>query len=310
LGIQESKYIWHNGELKDWHAATVHVLTHALHYGSSIFEGIRFYATDAGPCVFRLDSHLERFYESAGFYRMPISIGIDELRKVCMQVIRANELESGYLRPLAFHGYGSLGVDPGDRPAELMVAAIAMGLYLGAESREQGVDVCVSSWQRVAPNTIPAAAKAGGNYLSSQLIHMEAVRNGYTEGIGLLADGSVGEGSGENIFLVRNDKIYTPQLSDSILAGITRHSVICLANDMGYEVVETSIPRTMLYNSQEIFFTGTAAEITPVRSVDRAPVGSGRRGPVTKAIQDAFFGLFDGSTGDSRGWLQVVGDEG
>ncbi len=307
MAIQESKYIWHNGELKDWHAATVHVLTHALHYGSSIFEGMRFYATEKGPCIFRLDCHLKRFYESAGFYRMPLNIELAQLREVCLQVIRANELESGYLRPLAFHGYGSLGVDPGDRPAELMVAAIAMGLYLGAESREKGVDVCVSSWQRVAPNTIPAAAKAGGNYLSSQLIHMEAVRNGYTEGIGLLQDGSVGEGSGENIFLVREGKLYTPQLSDSILAGITRDSVIQLARDMGHEVVETSIPRTMLHNSEEIFFTGTAAEITPVRTVDRDPVGSGKRGPLTKTIQDAFFGLFDGSTEDRRGWLTAVG---
>ena len=305
-----SRYIWHNGQLVPWEDATVHVLSHGLHYGSSVFEGIRVYGTPRGPMGFRLGDHLTRMYNSAKLYRMDIPYSGEEITAACHQAVTANGLQEGaYLRPIAFRGMAGLGLTaPADSPVEVAVAAIEWGAYLGAEGLEQGVDVCVSSWQRVAPNTIPSGAKAGGGYLSSQLISMEAKRLGFAEGIGLTTDGMVGEGAGENLFLVKDGRLLTPPTACSILAGITRDSVMHLARDRGLEVVEQAIPREMLYFADELFFTGTAAEITPIRSVDRIDIGPGHRGPITADLQQAFFGLFSGETPDTRGWLEPVAD--
>lgn len=303
-----AKYIWQNGELVPYAKATVHVLTHALHYGSSVFEGVRAYDTPQGAQFFRLDDHISRLYFSAKVYRIDIPFTQDEVLQACHDALAVNELTSGaYIRPIAFRGNSGFGVvPPAGSPIELVVAAQEWGAYLGTDALEQGVDVCVSSWNRVAPNTVPAGAKAGGNYLSSQLISMEAKRLGFTEGIGLTVDGMVSEGAGENIFLVIDGKVYTPDISSSILGGITRNTVIHLAQDLGIELVQQSIPREMLYLADEIFLTGTAAEVTPVRSIDRIKVGTGVRGPVTARLQDAFFGLFNGQTPDTRGWLEPV----
>lgn len=302
------KLIWFNGDMLPWDEARVHVMSHALHYGSSVFEGIRVYKTPQGPQVFRLTDHMQRLYDSAKIYRMPIPYERDELIEVCKELINANGLLDGaYIRPIAIRGYGEIGLAPkDDHPVDVAIAAWNWGAYLGAEGLEQGVDVCVSSWQRVAPNTIPALAKAGGNYLSSQLISMEAKQRGFAEGIALSSDGTVSEGAGENLFLIRNGKIITPPTTSSILAGITRDSVMHLIQRMGLSVVEQTIPREALYLADEMFFTGTAAEITPIRSVDRIEIGSGSRGPITEQLQSAFFGLFNGNTEDSDGWLESI----
>lgn len=300
------KYIWHNGKTIPWHDATVHVLTHALHYGSSVFEGIRCYQTSKGPAFFRLNDHIQRLFLSAKIYRMNIPYSVDELLKACHQVVSHNQLSNAYLRPLAFYGYGSIGVNPSNNPVEVSVAAFPWDSYLGKESIEQGVDVCISSWNRVAPNTIPTAAKAGGNYLSSQLIVEEATRKGYVEGIALDINGYLSEGSGENIFVVKDNTLYTPPITASILPGITRDTVITLARQLGYSVVEQNMTREALYLADEAFMTGTAAEIVPIRSVDDLPVSSGSRGLVTEQLQNAFFGLFKGTTPDEHGWLQAV----
>jgi branched-chain amino acid aminotransferase len=283
-------------------------MAHALHYGSSVFEGIRVYKTPDGPRVFRLTDHVQRLFNSAKIYRMPIPYGLDELVSVCKDVVLANKLLNGaYIRPIALRGYGDVGLAPKpDHPVDVAVAAWEWGAYLGADGLEQGVDACVSSWQRVAPNTVPALAKAGGNYLSSQLISTEAKRLGFAEGIALSTDGTVSEGAGENLFLLRDGRLMTPPSTSSILTGITRDTVLRLASRLDITVSEQSIPREMLYLADELFFTGTAAEITPVRSVDRIQIGAGRRGPVTKKLQDAFFGLFNGSTADSDGWLESL----
>lgn len=306
MPITAAKHIWFNGKLVPWEKATVHVLAHALHYGSTVFEGERAYATDQGPVIFRLRDHTRRLFDSAKIYRIEIPYTPDEINEACKQVIVANELNRGaYLRPFAFRGYGEIGVAPKTPPpVETAVAAFEWGAYLGAEGLENGIDVCVSSWQRLAPNTIPAMGKAAGNYLSSQLISLEAKRLGFAEGIGLGIDGTVSEGAGENLFLIRDGVIYTPTLASSILQGITRDTVITLAREHGFEVREQTIPREMLYLADEIFLTGTAAEITPVRSVDRITIGSGRRGPITETLQAAFFGLFTGKTPDKWGWLE------
>jgi branched-chain amino acid aminotransferase len=284
------------------------VLTHALHYGSSVFEGIRAYETPKGVCIFRLTDHTRRLFDSAKIYRIEIPYTEEQINAACKAVVAVNGLTKGaYLRPLVFRGYGEIGVTPKvDPPTEVAIAAMEWGAYLGAEGLENGVDVCVSSWQRVAPNTIPALAKAGGNYLSSQLIGLEARRLGFAEGIGLSPDGLVSEGAGENLFLIRDGVIYTPTLAASILGGLTRDTVLRLARERGLEVRETSIPREMLYLADELFFTGTAAEITPVRSVDRIKIGAGKRGPITESLQKAFFGLFEGRTTDKWGWLEYV----
>jgi len=308
MPIPATQYIWFNGKLVPWEKATVHVLSHALHYGSSVFEGVRAYATPKGVAIFRLSDHTRRLYDSAKIYRIQIPFTPEQMNAAQCEVITANGLKNGaYLRPVAFRGYGEIGVAPKiDPPVDVAVAAWEWGKYLGAESEAEGVDVCISSWQRVAPNTIPALAKAAGNYLSSQLISMEAKRLGFAEGIGLAPDGTVSEGAGENLFLIRDGVIHTPGLAHSALGGITRDSVMRLARDLGYEVRETSIPRELLYLADELFFTGTAAEVTPIRSVDRITIGKGRRGPITEILQKAFFGLFTGVTPDRYGWLEPV----
>jgi branched-chain amino acid aminotransferase len=306
MPISAAKHIWYNGKLVPWDKAQVHVLAHALHYGSTVFEGERAYATPQGPIIFRLRDHTRRLFDSAKIYRMDIPYTPDQINAACKEIIVANGLNKGaYLRPFAFRGYGEIGVAPKNPPPiETVVAAFEWGAYLGAEGLENGIDVCVSSWQRLAPNTIPSLGKAAGNYLSSQLISMEAKRLGFAEGIGLGVDGSVSEGAGENLFLIRDGVIYTPALASSILQGITRDTVITLARAHGFEIREQSIPREFLYLADEMFLTGTAAEVTPVRSVDRITIGAGKRGPVTEALQAAFFGLFTGKTPDKWGWLE------
>lgn len=308
MPIPATKLIWFNGKLVPWEKATVHVLSHALHYGSSVFEGIRAYETAQGVGIFRLREHIRRLTDSARIYRISLPFTAEQLCDACREVVAANGLTQGaYIRPVAFRGYGEIGVTPkNEPPTEVAIAAWEWGKYLGHESEEAGVDVCVSSWNRVAPNTIPALAKAAGNYLSSQLIGQEARRLGFAEGIGLASDGTLSEGSGENLFLVKDGVLLTPALAHSVLGGITRDSVIRLARERGIEVREAALPRELLYLADEAFFTGTAVEITPIRSVDRLPVGSGKRGPITEALQRAFFGLFTGQTPDKWGWLDYV----
>ena len=303
-GLNPTKSIWMNGEMIPWEQATVHVMSHALHYGSSVFEGIRAYQTPQGSAIFRLQPHLRRLLDSAKIYRMPVEYSVEQLSDACHALLKENKLESAYLRPLIWRGYGTLGVNPTKAPVEVMIAAIEWGAYLGAEGLEQGVDVCVSSWNRPAPNTLPTMAKAGGNYLSSQLIVMEATRQGYTEGIALDTSGLLSEGSGENLFIIRDNVIYTTPVTAAILPGITRDTIITLAEQKGYEVREQNMPREVLYLADEIFFTGTAAEVTPIRSVDGITVGEGRRGPITTDLQQAFFGLFSGETEDRWDWLE------
>ena len=308
MPIPATPYIWFNGKLVPWEKATVHVLTHALHYGSSVFEGIRAYATPQGVAIFRLRDHTRRLYDSARIYRIQIPFQPDQINAACREAIAANSLSKGaYLRPIAFRGYGEMGVVPKhEPPVDVAVAAWEWGKYLGSEDEAEGVDVCVSSWQRAAPNTLPAMAKAGGNYLSSQLISMEAKRLGFAEGIGLSTDGTVSEGGGENLFLVKDGLLMTPALAHSVLSGITRDTVMRLARELGIEVRECAVPRELLYLADELFFSGTAVEVTPIRSVDRITVGAGKRGPITQQLQQAFFGLFDGRTADKWGWLDYV----
>jgi branched-chain amino acid aminotransferase len=307
MPITEAKHIWYNGKLVAWKDATVHVLAHALHYGSTVFEGVRCYSTPKGPVIFRLQDHTRRLFDSAKIYRIDIPYTHDQINAAIKQVIVSNQLNKGaYIRPFAFRSYGEIGVAPKiSPPIDTVIAAFEWGAYLGAEGLENGIDVCVSSWQRLAPNTIPALGKAAGNYLSSQLISMEAKRLGFAEGIGLSTNGDVSEGAGENLFLIRDGVIYTPAVANSILQGITRDTVIQLARAHGFEVREQTIPRELLYLADEIFLTGTAAEVTPVRSVDRINIGAGKRGPITEVIQSAFFGLFTGKTPDRHGWLEL-----
>ncbi len=308
MSFDGGKLIWLNGRMVPWDEATVHVMAHALHYGSSVFEGIRMYKTPDGPRIFRLTDHMRRLYDSAKIYRMPIPYELDELINVCKQVIVENDLMDGaYLRPIVLRGYGEIGLAPKpDHPVDVAIAAWKWGAYLGSEALENGVDVCISSWQRVAPNTLPALAKAGGNYLSSQLISTEAKRLGFAEGIALSTDGTVSEGAGENLFVIRDGEVITPPAASSILTGLTRHTLIKLAARLGITVREQSIPREALYLADEMFFTGTAAEVTPIRSVDRIEIGNGKRGPITEQLQQAFFGLFDGSTADDDRWLESL----
>ncbi len=299
-------YIWMNGEIIPWDQAQVHVFSHALHYGSSVFEGIRAYDVGDGPAIFRGREHYERLLFSCKVARIPSPLTVDEWMEVTADVIKANNLRSAYVRPLVFRGYESLGVDGRGCPVDAIVASVPWGAYLGAEAIESGVDVQVSSWRRMAPDTLSALAKIGGQYVNSQNVVMEAKDNGFTEGIALDVNGYVSEGSGENIFLIHKGEIFTPPLGNSILGGITRESAATIARDLGYKVTEMTIPREMLYLADEIFFTGTAAEVTPVRSVDRMPVGAGSRGPITKAIQEVFFGIVNGELEDKWGWLTPV----
>ncbi|BAX51435.1 branched-chain amino acid transaminase [Photobacterium damselae subsp. piscicida] len=303
-------YIWFNGEMVAWADANVHVLTHAMHYGTSVFEGIRCYNTPQGPAVFRHREHMERLKNSAKIYRFPINYSVDELMEHCRATLLTNKLESAYIRPLAYVGNVGLGVcPPPNTEMELIIAAFPWGSYLGDEALENGVDAMISSWHRAAPNTIPTAAKAGGNYLSSLLVGGEARRHGYAEGIALNVEGYISEGAGENLFVVRNGVVSTPPATGSILPGITRDTIMTLAKELGYEVREENIAREALYLADEVFMTGTAAEIVPVRSVDQITVGVGKRGPVTKVMQEAFFGLFNGTTEDKWGWLDYVNEQ-
>ncbi len=298
-------FIWHNGAIKDWRDATVHVMAHALHYGSSVFEGIRSYPTPQGQMIYRLDDHLKRLYASARIYDMVIPYSMEELTAACVDTIRRNGLERAYLRPIAWRGLGGFGLSA-ETPIDVAVATWHMGPYLGEGALETGIDACVSSWQRSAPNTIPSGAKAGGNYLSGQLIAREARRLGFGEGIALASTGLLSEGAGENLFLVFGGELHTTPVSAALLRGITRHTVMHLAREAGIVVVERDIPREELYLADEIFMCGTAAEITPLRSVDGKVIGSGSRGEVTGRIQAAFFGIFEGGTPVPAGWLTPV----
>lgn len=304
-GVKTEK-IWHNGKLIAWDDAKIHVLSHVVNYGSSLFEGIRCYDTPAGPAIFRLKEHTERLFNSSKIYRIHIPFSHEQIMEAMREVVRANNMGACYLRPIVLRGLGGMGVDPSHCPIETYIACWEWGKYLGPEALEKGVSVCISSWTRFAPNTLPAMAKAGANYMNSQLIRMEAIANGYSEGIALDVNGLVSEGSGENIFLVKNGTLYTPPLGSSILPGITRDSVIRLAQDLRIAVVEQAIAREALYIADEVFFCGTAAEITPLHDVDKIVIGAGKRGPITKALQDEFFGIIEGRKEDRHGWLSPV----
>ncbi len=306
MPLKPTEMIWHNGKLIPWAEARIHVMSHVANYGSSVFEGVRYYHTPAGPAVFRLKDHTRRLFDSAKIYRMDIPFSLERIMDATCEVVAVNGLSSGYLRPLVLRGYGEMGVNPQNSPIEVYIATWEWGKYLGADALEAGVDACVSSWQRMAHNTLPAAAKAGANYMNSQLIKMEATANGYAEGIALDTAGLVSEGSGENIFLVRDGALYTPPLSASILPGITRDSVMRIARDLGIAVEERDIPREWLYIADELFFSGTAVEVSPIRSVDRIMIGNGKRGPLTRRLQERFFGIIHGRSSDEFGWLTQV----
>jgi branched-chain amino acid aminotransferase len=306
MAVKKAEKIWMNGKFVDWDDAKIHILSHVIHYGSSIFEGIRVYNTPQGPAVFRLDEHTKRLLESSKIYRMDVPYSFEELREAMLEAVRLNGLDECYLRPVVYRGYGNVGVNPAGSPVDVAIAVWEWGKYLGPEALEQGVDVCVASWNRMAPNTMPNLAKAASNYMNSQLIKMEAITNGYVEGIGLDTNGYVSEGSGENLFLVKDDVVYTTPMAGSILMGITRATIITLLKDMGYEVREETIPRELLYISDEVFFTGSASEVTPIRSIDRIQIGNGERGPIAEKLQDRFFGMFNGKYDDQYGWLTFV----
>jgi branched-chain amino acid aminotransferase len=300
--------IWFNGALVAHEDATIHVLSHVVHYGSSVFEGIRCYHTDRGSAVFRLPEHMRRLVDSAKIHRMEIPYDLDTLNEAVLETIAESGLEACYIRPVAFRGYGRMGVNPLHNPVETVIAVWEWGQYLGDGALDEGVDVEVSSWTRNAPNTTPSLAKAGGNYLSSSLIKMDAIKKGFHEGIALNTEGYLSEGSGENLFLIRDGVLYTAPTAFSILPGITRDSVLVLARERGYEIVETALPREALYIADEVFFTGTAAEVTPIRSVDHHVIGEGRCGPITKELQEAFFEIVhDGN--DPYGWLTFLPEE-
>ena len=299
-------WIWKDGSFIRWADATVHVLSHAVQFGSSVFEGIRTYDTPRGPAIFRLDAHLRRLVTSCRTYRMDLPYSVDEWRAAAVESVRKNGLGACYLRPMVLRGFGALGLHPAKSPVECYLPTWAWGAYLGREALEQGVDVAVSSWNRPAPNTFPSGAKAAGNYNNSQLIVMEAHRHGFAEGIALGPSGLVSEGSGQNLFVVMDGCVVTPIQDGTSLSGITRHSVIRISRDLGYDVLEQPVPREMLYAADELFFTGTATEVTPIRSVDGLQVGAGVRGPVTSRIQERYLGLATGEVDDSRGWLTYV----
>lgn len=308
MAIKEVDKIWMNGKFVDWSDAKIHVLSHVIHYGSSFFEGIRSYKTKQGSAVFRLDEHVKRLINSAKIFRAEIPYSFEQIHEAIIETIKINGLEACYIRPIAYRGYDDIGVNPLNNPVDLCIAAYEWGSYLGKGAVENGIDVCVSSWRRSAPNSTPTMSKIGGAYMNSQLIKMEALVNGFSEGIALDAQGFVSEGSGENIFMVYEGIVFTPQISNAILPGVTRKSVIHLASEMGYEVKETNIMREMLYIADEIFFSGTAAEITPIRSVDKTIIGKGSPGKVTKQLQEAFFDIIVNGN-DKHGWLTFIDDE-
>ncbi len=305
--LQPTQKIWHNGRFIAWEDAKIHVLSHVVSYGSSVFEGVRCYETIHGPAIFRGADHARRLLDSAKIYRMELPYSLAQLAAAMAETVRENDLRACYIRPIVLRGYGDVGVLPQNNPIETYIACYPWGRYLGEEALAEGVDVCVSSWNRIAPNTLPALAKAGANYMNSQLIRMEAAINGYAEGIALDEAGYVSEGSGENLFLVRDGKLLTPPLGASVLPGITRDTIVTIAGRLGIQVVETLVPRELLYIADEAFFTGTAAEVTPIRSVDRIAVGQGRRGPITERIQRRFFEIVKGEANGELNWLTPVG---
>ncbi len=313
MPLETTKHIWHNGDLIPWEKAQIHVMSHVVHYGSSIFEGIRCYTqqdaggADTGAAIFRLSEHMARFHDSAKIYRMPLSFTADQLSAAVVETVEANAVVPCYIRPVAFRGYGEMGVNPLRSPVEIFIANFPWGKYVpGHEGANTGADVCISSWSRLAPNTMPSLAKAGANYMNSQLIRMEAEINGYVEGIALDVNGYLSEGSGENLFLVRGGVLYTTPLANSVLNGITRNSILTLARELGIPIVEQALPRELLYIADEAFFTGTAAEVTHLRSVDRITIGDGSMGPVTRALHDEFFGIVHGTRSDRHSWLTPV----
>jgi len=302
MPIQPTAKIWHNGNLIPWEKAQIHVMSHVVHYGSSVFEGIRCYAQPEGAAIFRLPEHMQRLLDSARIYRMTLPWSLDQLCSAVVELTEANNLAPCYIRPIALRGYGEIGVNPKGCPIDLYIANFPWGKYVAGDA----ADVCISSWNRLAPNTMPGLAKTGANYANSQLIRMEADVNGYAEGIALDVNGYLSEGSGENLFLVRNGVLYTAPLANSVLSGITRDSVLTLARHFGIPVVEQAMPREMIYIADEVFFSGTAAEVTPIRSVDRIQVADGNPGPITKQLRDEFFGIANGLKPDRFGWLTPV----
>jgi branched-chain amino acid aminotransferase len=306
MPVQKTEKIWHNGKWILWDDAKLHVLSHVVGYGSAVFEGIRCYETPQGPAIFRLRDHMQRLINSAKIYRMELSYALDDFSHVACELVRINKMGACYIKPLVLRGYGEVGVNPLGCPVEAYMACWNWGAYLGSDALSKGVDVCVSTWTRIAPNTLPAMSKAAANYMNSQLIRMEAILNGFTEGIALDRDGHVSEGSGMNIFLVHDGTLYTPPLSASILPGITRGTVAKLAGDLNFPVKETVIPREMLYIADEVFIVGTAVEVTPIRSIDKIPVGKGVPGPITRRIQEEFFAVTSGKRTDRHNWLTPV----
>jgi branched-chain amino acid aminotransferase len=307
MAFTETGKIWMNGKLVDWKDATIHVATHVVHYGTGVFEGIRAYDSPRGPNVFRLPEHMRRLWDSCRVYRMEPTYSLQELTDAVLETIRANGFKSCYIRPLVYRGYSQLGVNPMPCPVDVAVIVWEWGKYLGDDALNNGVDVGVSSWTRIAPNTLPAMAKATANYANSGLIKMQATVDGYAEGIALDESGLISEGSGQNLFLVRDNVVYTPSLTSSILEGITRNTVVQLTRDLGFEVREQPLPREFLYLADEAFFCGTAVEVTPIRSIDKIPVGNGKRGPITSALQERFFGVVNGELPDAHNWLTPVG---
>jgi branched-chain amino acid aminotransferase len=304
--FKENGIIWMNGRLVPWKEANIHIASHVIHYGSSIFEGFRAYANAKGTAIFRLEAHTKRLFNSCKIYRMDVPYTQEEFNQAIIKTVQVNKLKECYIRPIVYRGYGALGVDPFPNPVDCAVLVWEWGKYLGEGALENGVDVKVSTWQRMAPNSFPALAKTGANYMNSQLIKMEAKLDGYSEGIALNIRGHISEGSGENIFLVMNGCIYTPPLSSSVLPGITRDSVMTLSREAGYKIIEETLPRELLYIADEVFLTGSAAEITPIRSIDKILIGSGKRGPVTKRLQEDFFGIIRAEKDDKFGWLTYV----
>ncbi len=298
--------IWIDGNMVDWKDANIHVLSHVVHYGTSVFEGIRAYKNDKGVAVFRLEEHVQRLFDSAKIYKIDIPYTQEEIEEAILETVRVNDLDGCYIRPIAFRGYGELGVNPLNCPVNVVIAAWEWGSYLGEEGMANGVDIGVSSWRKPAPDTFPALAKCGANYMNSQLAKLEAIDNGFDEAIMLDYEGHVSEGSGENIFIVENGKLFTPAMSSSNLKGITRDSIMTVARDLGYEVVEEVISRERLYSADEVFFTGTAAEVTPIRSIDHRTIGIGRRGPISEKLQSAFFDIVEAIVEDNYDWLSFI----
>jgi branched-chain amino acid aminotransferase len=304
--LSPTSFIWRDGTFIDWDAAQIHVLAHSVQFGSAVFEGIRCYDTPKGPAVFRLREHLKRMMNSCKIYRMPVKYSIDELVEATRELVRRNKIDSCYIRPMVLRGFGAAGMVPFESPIETYLPCWPWGAYLGADALDKGVDACVASWHRVAPNTIPAMAKIAGNYLGGQLIKMEALANGFEEAIALGPDGMVSEGSGQNVFAVDGGMLYTPPIDGTLLPGITRDTVLRLAEEEGIRVQVQPLSREVLYTSDELFVCGTASELTPVRSVDRLPVGDGTVGPVTKRLQKRFLDIVNGREKDTRGWLTFV----